>query len=127
MTKNPQDKATLVLGASDSPERVSYTAIHMLREEGIPVYAVGLVEADVAGVQIRKGVDWLEGKDVHTVTMYMRAQRQREFEPFLLRLNPKRIIFNPGAENPELYRAATQQGIECKNACTLVMLNFGQF
>jgi uncharacterized protein len=123
----PEKKTTLVLGASDNPERVSYTALHMLRDYGIPVLAVGLDENEVAGVQIRKGTDWVEGQHVHTVTMYMNARRQKEFEPFILRLNPKRIIFNPGAENPDLFRAATQQGIECKNACTLVMLNFGQF
>ena len=57
----------------------------------------------------------------------MNALRQKELQEFILQLKPKRIIFNPGAENPELYKSATAQGIECNNACTLVMLNFGQF
>lgn len=122
-----KDKTTLVLGASDNPERTSYTALHMLTEEGVPVLAVGLKEAEVAGVPIHKGTDWLVGQEVHTVTLYMNAQRQKEYEAFILQLNPKRIIFNPGAENPGFFDVASMQGIECRNACTLVMLNFGQF
>ena len=125
--KSNAEKTTLVLGASDNPERTSYTALHMLTEAGVPVLAVGLKEAEVAGVQIRKGTDWLTGVQVHTVTLYMNALRQKELQAFILQLNPKRIIFNPGAENPELYSLATAQGINCTNACTLVMLNFGQF
>ena len=125
--KSNAEKTTLVLGASDNPERTSYTALHMLTDAGVPVLAVGLKEAQVAGVQIRKGTDWLAGKEIHTVTLYMNALRQKELQEFILQLKPKRIIFNPGAENSELYKSATAQGIECNNACTLVMLNFGQF
>ena len=55
--KSNAEKTTLVLGASDNPERTSYTALHMLKEAGVPVLAVGLKEAQVAGVQIRKGTD----------------------------------------------------------------------
>lgn len=125
--KENATKTTLVLGASDNPERTSHTALHMLTEAGVPVLAVGLKEAEVAGVKIKKGTDWLAGQQIHTVTLYMNAQRQKDFHDFILQLHPKRIIFNPGAENPELYQAATAKGIECHNACTLVMLNFGQF
>lgn len=120
-------KTTLVLGASDNPSRTSYTALHMLREAGVPVVAVGLKEAVVAGVQIQKGTEGLAGLKAHTVTLYMNAERQRELEPLILSLHPQRIIFNPGAENEGLRRAAQAKGIECLNACTLVMLNFGQF
>lgn len=121
------EKTTLVLGASDNPERTSYTALHMLTEAGVPVLAVGLKEAVVAGVPIHKGTEWLAGQQVHTVSLYMNAQRQKELEPFILGLHPQRIIFNPGAENDSLFREATALGITCHNACTLVMLNFGQF
>ncbi len=121
------EKNTLVIGASTNQERTSYTALHMLTDAHVPVFAVGLKEGTVAGVQIHKNTDGLEDQPIHTVTLYLNAQRQAEFEPYILGLNPKRIIFNPGAENPSLYQAATAQGIECCNACTLVMLNFGQF
>ena len=122
-----QDKTTLVLGASDNPERTSFTALNMLTEAGVPVLAVGLKEATVAGVPIRKGTDWLPETPIHTVTMYMNAQRQQEYEDLVLRLHPQRIIFNPGAENSALARKAEDAGIQTVNACTLVMLTFGQF
>ncbi len=123
----PSDKPTLVLGASTNPERTSYTALHMLTDAHVPLYAVGLKEGEVAGVHIHKDTEGLKDWPVHTVTMYMNAQRQAEWQDFILGLHPKRIIFNPGAENAGLYEAATAVGIDCHNACTLVMLNFGQF
>jgi hypothetical protein len=42
-------------------------------------------------------------------------------------LKPKRIIFNPGTENPELQRMAIQAGIKPIEACTLVMLGVGNY
>jgi uncharacterized protein len=121
------EKTTLVLGASNNPERTSFTALHMLTEAGVPVRAIGLKEADVAGVHIHKGVDWLKGERIHTVSLYLNAQRQAEYETFILGLHPQRIIFNPGAENPALLMKAEAVGIECHEACTLVMLSFHQF
>ena len=123
----PSEKPTLVLGASTNPDRTSYTALHMLADAHVPVYAVGLKAGEVAGVQIHKDADGLQEWPVHTVTLYMNAQRQADWHELILGLHPKRIIFNPGAENPALYRAATEAGIDCHNACTLVMLNFHQF
>lgn len=123
----PADKPTLVLGASTNPERTSYTALHMLTEAGVPVHAIGLKEGDVGSVHIFTDTEDLAGVPIHTVTLYMNAQRQAEWADYILGIHPQRIIFNPGAENPALYAAATAQGIECRNACTLVMLNFGQF
>jgi hypothetical protein len=122
------EKKTLVLGASNNPDRTSYTALHMLRDYRIPVVAVGLKEAEVGGTTIQKGTDGISEADkIHTVTLYMNAARQAEYHDFILGLHPKRIIFNPGAENPELRKLAQAQGIETLEACTLVMLNFGQF
>lgn len=123
----PSEKPTLVLGASTNPDRTSYTALHMLTDAGVPVRAIGLKEGEVAGVQIHKDPLFLQGQPIHTVTLYMNALHQAQWESFILDLHPKRIIFNPGAENTSLYQKATAQGIQCHNACTLVMLNFGQF
>jgi len=64
---------------------------------------------------------------VDTVTMYMGEARQEEHEDYILGLKPKRIIFNPGAENMGLFVKAKTQGIEVINACTLVMLRTDQY
>ncbi|MGF6846174.1 hypothetical protein QFZ51_001409 [Chitinophaga sp. W3I9] len=44
-----------------------------------------------------------------------------------MQLQPRRIIFNPGAENPELEDIAREHNIQPVEACTLVMLSTGQF
>jgi uncharacterized protein len=121
------EKPTLVLGASTNPERTSYTALHMLTDAGVPVHAIGLKEGEVAGVQIRKGKQDFGQQPIHTVTLYMNATHQTEWADYILGLHPKRIIFNPGAENAALRDQAKAAGIETHDACTLVMLTFHQF
>jgi len=118
-------KNTLVLGASLKEARYSNMAIRNLREKGHPVVAVGLREGQVEDVPIQKSLP--EGSSVDTVTMYLNADNQQTWEERLLALKPRRIIFNPGAENPAFAQEAEAQGIETIEACTLVMLNTGQY
>ena len=120
-------KQTLVLGASLKPQRHSNMAINMLRDYGHPVLALGLREGQVADVEVEKDRAAIAGEDVHTVTLYMNAYRQDEFQDFILDLNPERIIFNPGAENRELLEKAEERGIVAMEACTLVMLSIGRY
>ncbi|MBC7126091.1 MAG: CoA-binding protein, partial [Bacteroidales bacterium] len=42
-------------------------------------------------------------------------------------LKPKRLIFNPGTENPELEKLARKHGIDVVEGCTLVMLSNGTY
>ena len=116
---------TLVFGASTNPKRYSYLALERLKAYDHEIEAIGGREAEVMDVFIQKGYPDLE--DIHTITMYMGEVRQAEHEDYLLSLKPKRIIFNPGAENKTLYNRAKIQGIEVLEACTLVMLNTGQY
>lgn len=119
------DYKTLVFGASLKEERYSNIAINRLRSYDYPVVAIGGREGEVLDVKILKGHPDL--KDIHTITMYMGAERQSEHYDYLLSLNPSRIIFNPGAENQELSDLASDKGIEVVDACTLVMLSTGQY
>ena len=116
---------TLVFGASTNPLRYSYLAIERLKVYCHKITAIGGREVEVHGVQILIGHPEIEG--IHTITMYMGEARQVEHEDYLLSLKPKRIIFNPGAENKSLYNRAKAQGIDVLEACTLVMLNTGQY
>jgi predicted CoA-binding protein len=118
-------KKTLVLGASDNPSRYSYLAINSLRNQGHPVVAIGRKQVRTGDVEI--GTDKQAFPDVDTVTLYLSAAHQREYYDYILSLHPKRIIFNPGAENPELGQLAQAHGIEPIEACTLVMLSSGQY
>ncbi|RYY26995.1 MAG: CoA-binding protein [Chitinophagaceae bacterium] len=122
---NNEHKKTLVLGASKNPERYSFIAINRLRKHGHPVIAVGKREAVVADVPI--GIEKEEHNDIDTVTLYLSAQNQKQYYDYIIGLHPKRIIFNPGAENDELYDMAEKAGIKPIEACTLVMLSTGQY
>lgn len=119
------EKKTLVLGASDNPSRYSYLAMNRLKAHDHPVVAVGRKNTEVAGILISKTP--VEEENVDTVTLYLNPTHQKEYYDYILNLKPKRIIFNPGTENPELMKKAREQGIEPVVACTLVMLATGQY
>lgn len=116
---------TLVLGASPNPERYSFRATTMLQRNDIPVVPVGIRSGQIAGQDIIVGKPKVD--DVETVTLYVGPARQPEYYDYLLSLNPKRIIFNPGTANPELKHLAEGKGIETEEACTLVLLTTGQY
>ena len=118
-------KKTLVIGASTNPERYSYLAFQSLRRHGHEVVAIGRKAGEVNGVPILTGQPELTGID--TVTLYLNLTHQEEYYDYLLNMKPKRIIFNPGAENYDLMRRASEAGIEVLEACTLVMLSTGQY
>lgn len=118
-------KKTLVLGASLKSERYSNIATLRLQSYSHEVIPVGLREGDINGIDILKGKPEIEGVD--TVTLYLNPKRQVEYYDYILGLNPKRIIFNPGTENMELVKLAQAKGIETEIACTLVMLSVGNY
>jgi uncharacterized protein len=122
---NKNIKTTLVIGASTKPWRYSYKAIKALRHHKHKVVAIGLREGMVDDVIITPGFP--ESKNTDTVSMYIGAARQKPYYDFLIRLNPRRVIFNPGAENQELSDLLSKNGIEVIQDCTLIMLATGQY
>lgn len=120
-----EKKQTLILGASDNPSRYSYLAIHKLRKYEHPVIAIGRKNTKVGDVLIEKETKPITGID--TVTLYLNPAHQQEYYDYILSLKPKRIIFNPGAENEELARLAAENNIQTMEACTLVLLSTGQY
>jgi predicted CoA-binding protein len=118
-------KKTLVLGASKNPSRYSYLALQRLQAYQHPVVAIGKSNGVVGIVPIdTEKKDWA---GVDTVTMYLNPANQKEYYDYILSLHPKRIIFNPGAENNELAKIAADNGIQAVEACTLVMLATNQY
>ena len=118
-------KKTLVLGASTNEARYSYIATQRLKKYGHEVVPVGIREGKIAGIEIQQGTPDAVGID--TITLYLNPQRQEAYYVYILELKPKRIIFNPGTENPTLMRLAREQGIETEVACTLVLLSMEQY
>jgi predicted CoA-binding protein len=118
-------KKTLVIGASDNPQRYSHMAINRLRGKGYPVVAIGRKPVRVGDVDIETTKK--DFPEVDTVTLYLSPGLQKEYYNYILSLHPRRIIFNPGTENPELGELAQAHGIEPLEACTLVLLSTGQY
>ena len=118
-------KKTLVFGASLNPTRYSNLAIRRLVDSGIETQAYGLGEGEVSGVNISNNFDKIN--DIHTITLYLNPKRQEEYYNSIVSLAPKRVIFNPGTENPEFYNILINNNIEPEVACTLVLLSTGQY
>ena len=119
------EKKTVVLGASGNPARYSYLALHKLQAYHHPVVAIGKKPGKVGNVDILTDHVPVEGVD--TITLYLNPTNQREYYDYILSLKPKRIIFNPGTENDDLIKKATENGIEPVIGCTLVMLSIGTY
>ncbi len=112
---------TLVIGASPNPLRYSHKAVKRLREYDHEVVAIGKRKTQIEDVDVITGLPPLN--DIHTVTLYVGPKNQEEYLDYIVSLEPRRIIFNPGTYNDELERMATDAGIECVEDCTLIMLS----
>ena len=119
------NKRTVVLGASPNPSRYSYLAVTRLRAHGHTVIPIGRRRGQINGEEIINEPGQIENVD--TITLYLNAQNQRQYYNYILSLHPKRIIFNPGAENAELAELAVNNSIQSMEACTLVLLSTNQY
>jgi hypothetical protein len=120
-----KNKKTLVLGASAKPEKYAYKAISLLVEKGHSVLAIGQNAGEVAGVKIQTKAIPL--KNIDTVSLYLNPTRQRDYYNYIVEAKPKRVIFNPGTENPEFQQLLELNNIEVEVACTLVLLTINQY
>lgn len=120
-----KNKTTVVIGASPNIDRYSYKATISLQKHGHTVYPVGMRSGKINGQNII--IDKVAIEDVDTVTLYVGPDHQHAWIDYIISLNPKRIIFNPGTENPEFQTFAASKGIEVNEACTLVLLSIGNY
>ena len=115
-----------VIGASNKPDRYSYQAVLLLKEKGHKVYPVHQRIKDIEGIPVYPSIADI-ADPIDTVSMYVAADISSALSDAVLAKKPRRIIFNPGAENVELEQKAKAGGVAAVNACTLVMLRTGQF
>lgn len=118
-------KKTLVIGASTDPSRYSYIAANRLVSYKHEIELLGVKKGFVAGKEIN--IEKEKFEDIDTVTLYVNPKRQEEYFDYVANLKPRRVIFNPGTENPVFEDFLTEKGIEPIEACTLVMLSTGQY
>jgi len=118
-------KKTLVFGASQKSNRYSNLTIQKLKANDIETVAYGQKSGEVSGIQINTNLD--DFHNIHTITLYINPSRQPEYYWKIVKLRPKRVIFNPGTENPEFYEILKKSNIEVEVACSLVLLATGQY
>ena len=116
---------TLVFGASLKRERISNMAVGRLHRNGHEVVAFGMKEGNIDGVDV--DTDLIMYDDVDTVTLYIKPGRQNQYFNYIVGLNPRRVIFNPGTENPEFYALLHTYNIEIDVSCTLTLLSTDQY
>lgn len=116
---------TLVLGASTNPERYSYKAIEKLLQHNHEVVAIGQKTGTVFSVAIQ--TEKVNFEAIDTVTLYLNPTRQEAYYSYIISLQPKRVIFNPGTENPTFYKQLEQHSIQVEVACTLVLLAINHY
>lgn len=119
------NRSTLVIGASLKENRYSNICVKTLVSGHFPVTAIGLREGSISETPVLTGFPAIH--DIHTVTLYLRAENQVPWYNYIMDLNPQRVIFNPGTENPEFQDLLTHAGIEVTEDCTIMMVQGGRF
>ncbi len=120
-----KNKKTLILGATTKPERAAYKAIEMLVGKGHSVLALGQNMGEVAGIKIKTKA--IPIKNIDTVSLYINPTRQKDYYNYIVEAKPKRVVFNPGTENPEFYQLLELNNIKVEVACTLVLLTLNKY
>ncbi len=116
---------TLVLGASLNPDRYSNRAIRSLKANGFAIKAIGIKDGEIEGVKVQ--TEKVAFKSIDTVSLYLNKERQKAYYDYIISLNPRRVIFNPGTENAEFESVLKKEGIFAEVACTLVLLSLRQY
>lgn len=124
---NSESKTTLIIGASENPERYSNMAIRLLKSYGHSVRALGRKNGMVDGIKIETDSNCENFSHIDTISLYINPFHQAEFANLITCIKPKRVIFNPGTENDEMTSILDSNNIEWEEACTLVLLRSGQY
>ena len=115
-----------VIGASERPGRYSLRALRLLQEKGYSPVPISKTGRDLLG--LRGYASLADDPDpVDTVTVYLSPEKQAPVIRDILATHPRRVVFNPGAENPAAAEAIRRAGIQVVEACTLVLLATDQF
>lgn len=119
------NRKVAIFGASINPNRYAYLAAEMLNRHGFPIELISIKKGELFSKTFLPFGTIIH--DIHTITLYINPTIQTQYFEYILSLNPKRIICNPGTENDKLFDLANSKGIIYEEACTLVLLQTGQF
>lgn len=115
----------VILGASPKPDRFANRAQRKLTAYGHAVIPVNPALAEVEGVATVPLAELPPSP--HTITVYLQRDRMLPLVSDIAALAPKRVILNPGADDPEVVRALEDAGLAVQLDCTLILLDEGRF
>jgi len=119
------DYKTLVIGASVNPDRYSHKVVLNLLDSGIKVIPMGINQGNITDLVIVRPFE--KQKNIHTVSIYIKPEIQKEYYKYIINLQPKRVLFNPGTENPIFSQILQKHNIYWENSCSLVLLSTNQY
>ncbi len=117
---------TIVLGASPKENRYSNKAVALLHSKNIPVIPIHPTAKKINDIPCLSSLSEIT-VPIDTITLYINEKRSTMLLEEIINCAPRRIIMNPGTENPLLEEAAKKAGITVQHACTLVLLNTNQW
>ncbi len=127
MERTDNKKYTVaIIGASNKPDRYSYKALKLLKENNYEVIPINPVLEEIEGIKVYRSISMIE-KKIDTITLYINPHLLKNYIDEIIRIKPRRVIFNPGTESSEIEGIFEKNGIQTIEACTLVMLRTGQF
>ncbi|MDA3790874.1 MAG: CoA-binding protein [Desulfobacula sp.] len=115
-----------VIGASPNQDRYSNKAMRLLAQYNHNPIPIAPKHEEIEGKKVYQSLKDIPEK-IDTVTMYVGPVRQEAIINDIVKLAPRRVIFNPDTENKEAYKQLKQAGIEVVEACTLVLLKTNQY
>jgi len=121
-----QKSIIVVLGASNKPHRYAYKTLKLLQEYGHHVLPIHPTIESIDGLVVRHHLNQIH-ETVDTLTLYIGPQRIGPLIEDIIRLNPARVILNPGTENDVLELQLFHHKIAFVKDCTLLMLEQGRF
>lgn len=132
MNIKSKEENILIIGISESSDRYSNMAYKKLQHHGYKnLFGLTPKKLNIEGIEIVHNIDELikSNIEIHTASMYIAPDKQTAIIENLIKLSPKRIIFNPGTENISFESKIKQtlSSIEIIHGCTLVMLSTNQF
>jgi len=118
-------KKTLIIGVSENEERYANRVMRLLIERNYEVVAIGKKQGEVSGVKI--GTELTEIDNLHTISLYINAEIQKSYYDYIIKQNPKRVIFNPGTANEAFEKLLKSKGIQALNSCSMIMLTANHY
>lgn len=119
-------KIVAVIGATDHKEKFAHRAIKLLKKKGHTVVPVNPIYEEVDGLHCCKSLKE-SSEIIDTITIYLNPEKTASYIDDIIAVNPKRVILNPGTENPLLEQRLKEAGISVIRDCTLIMLDNNKF